>query len=65
MKAFAFQKYLVKSEMDKAMMDLVPRRRELPGDPADLHTPAFPMLGVQGTEVRLMSLPLMDSHESG
>lgn len=47
MKAFAFQKYLVKSEMDKAMMDLVPRRGELPGDPADLHTPfAFPMLGI-------------------
>lgn len=47
MEAFAFQKYLLKSEMDKAMMDLVPRRGEIPGDPADLHTPsAFPMLGV-------------------
>lgn len=25
---------------------------------------AFPMVGVEGAEVRLMSLPLMDSHES-
>lgn len=39
MEAFALQKYLLKSEMDKAMMDLVPRRGKLLGNPADLHTP--------------------------
>lgn len=38
MEAFALQKYSLKSEMDKAMMDLVPRRGDLPGDPADLQT---------------------------
>lgn len=47
MEGFALQKYLLKSGMDKATMDLVPRRGELLGNPADLHTPsASPMLGV-------------------
>lgn len=47
MEDFALQKYLLKSEMDKATMHLVPRRGELPGDPTDLHIPsAFHVLEV-------------------
>lgn len=48
MEDFALQKYLIKSEMDKAMRHLVPRRGELPGDAADLQIPssAFHMLEV-------------------